>query len=519
MRKFLFVSLLFYSLIFCGVNALFAQGFLVKDREVQSIYDQQDIVVDEVNKIIYFTVANHPNNSGGVNDLGDVWAVSFDEFKFSSQPFRVTSDWNNEDRNQLLALQANKAFLNNHYDKIDNFKLRKGVSKSRFSNENWHFPLSVKISSYRNDSDSQSACISRDGAVMILSTQSYGTYGVEDLYVSFLQKNETWSTPRNLGSIINTENQEMSPYLNSDASELYFVSNGHGGFGSKDVFVSKRLDDTFLNWSTPKNLGNAVNSVGMETSFALLPNTNFAVISTTNNSKGMGDLRIVPFSHHDQGVQTSTVAENDSIVSDSNHLNIVTLNSKDSSRLVSVSLNAENQWLDSTYYSSVNGKIDFLVSKTSFPFYVWFEKKGFEPKRMKITEEAFVAETIVLLSPLELGEEYLIPDILFSRGTSELVNQDATLTSLKGLIKILESNESLKVEIGGHTDSRGSSVAKNRLSLDRANRIKKLLLKSIKLKSSRITTKGYGSNKPIASNKNEEGRMKNRRVSFKLLNK
>ncbi len=83
--------------------------------------------------------------------------------------------------------------------------------------------------------------------------------------------------------------------------------------------------------------------------------------------------------------------------------------------------------------------------------------------------------------------------------------------------KILRENPNMKVEIGGHTDSTGSEAANKVISEKRANSCKKYLMDKFSIAGDRLTTKGYGSSKPIADNKTAEGREKNRRVEFKIL--
>ncbi len=129
----------------------------------------------------------------------------------------------------------------------------------------------------------------RSGDILIVTLQSYDTRGGEDLYVLFRQ-GDGWTEPRNLGPTINTPYQEMTPFLAPDGKTLYFASNGYEGFGSRDIYVSVRLDDTWKNWSNPKNLGPTVNSEGTELSYYVPEESDYAYLSTTQNSDGLGDL-------------------------------------------------------------------------------------------------------------------------------------------------------------------------------------------------------------------------------------
>ena len=97
------------------------------------------------------------------------------------------------------------------------------------------------------------------------------SYGGRDLYVSFLEDDGTFSEPKNLGKTLNTTGNEHCPFLAADGKTLYFASYGHQGYGSADIFVSQRLDDSWTKWSQPENLGPRFNGPGYDAFFALGP--------------------------------------------------------------------------------------------------------------------------------------------------------------------------------------------------------------------------------------------------------
>ena len=142
----------------------------------------------------------------------------------------------------------------------------------------------------------------------MFSAESYGTYGVEDIYVS-LNEGGKWTEPRNLGTLINTQFQELSPSLDADKKTLYFSSNGRKGSGSFDIYSATRLDDTWTNWSAPENLGPEINSEGRELFYRAYPALGFALYTTTKSSDGYGDLRVYtprqPLPGHDTVIYAS----------------------------------------------------------------------------------------------------------------------------------------------------------------------------------------------------------------------
>lgn len=99
--------------------------------------------------------------------------------------------------------------------------------------------------------------ISGDGHTLIFSSSRGGGYGGKDLWVSYL-KNRKWSVPKNMGAAINTREDDDAPFLHYDGTTLYFSSLGHPGFGGSDIFISRLGVDGL--WSTPENLGSGLNT-------------------------------------------------------------------------------------------------------------------------------------------------------------------------------------------------------------------------------------------------------------------
>mgnify|MGYP006214647283 CR=1 FL=1 len=104
---------------------------------------------------------------------------------------------------------------------------------------------------------------------LLMTVERPEGFGFKDVYVSTVKEDGTWSKPKNLGSTVNTFEEEANPFLAADGKTLYFASRGHQGYGAYDLFVTKRLDDSWTNWSQPENLGNVINSPGYELSIFL----------------------------------------------------------------------------------------------------------------------------------------------------------------------------------------------------------------------------------------------------------
>ena len=122
-----------------------------------------------------------------------------------------------------------------------------------------------------------------DEDVLLISQNGKDVSGEEDLYVSLRNGDGVWNKPFSLGSTINTEGSEVSPFLSVTGDTLYFSSDGHEGYGGQDVFYAIREDETWKNWSTPTNMGEMINSTHSETSFILLKHECFFTSNRTGN--------------------------------------------------------------------------------------------------------------------------------------------------------------------------------------------------------------------------------------------
>ena len=127
---------------------------------------------------------------------------------------------------------------------------------------------------------------------MVMAVERFDSYGGKDLYVSFLQDDGKWTEPKNLGNDINTAHTEDSPYLAADDETLYFSSKGYSGFGGADIYISRRLDDTWQNWTDPENLGRDINSSEDDRFFNIPPSGKYAYFSQSNTELDADIVRI-----------------------------------------------------------------------------------------------------------------------------------------------------------------------------------------------------------------------------------
>lgn len=246
---------------------------------INSPYQELKPVLAPGGKRLYFSrLANPDNTSDAVQDE-DIWYSDVDTTtKTWSEPMRMPGFLNNTGPNYVnnVSVTGDTLILGNQY--LKKGKMRAGLSYSVNINGQWTVPQVISIQNDYNISEHSNSFVSLKNGVIIRAIQRAETFGERDLYVSFWN-GEYATEPVNMGSIINSEMEESSPFLAADNKTLYFASKGHSGFGGYDIFVTKRLDESWTNWSEPENLGPAVNGASDDEFFSLTPCGRFAIFS------------------------------------------------------------------------------------------------------------------------------------------------------------------------------------------------------------------------------------------------
>jgi|GEM_PF-452830 len=273
------------ALAFCALSPAFGQGVYAL-KQVNTPYDEQQPVISAKEEL-FLSVAFHPGNKGGGKDFGDVWYSKKNEFN-QWQEAKPVPSLSTSGYDLFIGFPDDNTALVYH----DGKKKPHGIHQYRRINEtDWKYEYQLDFGSFRNNGKSFSARLHPSGEILVMSMNSFGTYGNEDIYVSFRQSEGKWSVPKNIGPVVNTFEQEMTPFLSEDKQVLYFSTNGHGTNEGRDIFYAQRLDDSWEQWSTPVRLNNDINSRGVELSYFIDPNSPYtAFVTTTQNSEGYGDI-------------------------------------------------------------------------------------------------------------------------------------------------------------------------------------------------------------------------------------
>ncbi len=509
---------------------------------INSSFDEHSPVLSPNGRSLYFTRSGHPSNIGGVLDRGDIW-VARKKGKGWSAPVHVGGAINHPGLNGVVGFSAdgNTIYLLNYFDRNaeGGGKLKNGISKSELVNGNWTKPERLTIKFFSNNSQHLSASISRDERVLVMALQSYETEGNEDLYVSFKQSNGEWSQPKNLGNVVNTYAEEWTPFLDSDNKTLYFTSNGHKGLGSRDVFKTTRLDESWTNWSIPENMGNNLNTPGVEQGFAIPSVGEMAFFSTTQNSEGFGDLFGFPVPEKEEKSEVDALVADAPIEEPQTKAepqvvekSVVTMTfqvlDKRTEKVVDADVvltyDEKEVIIKTNEVDSDNKKFmvtfeegtDVNVSINADGYLKYHEAFKATANASTNTGENGSGVEQFLLTPEDVGTKVKIENILFNRASSSFAEPEVAQRQIDELIELMKANPGMAIRLEGHTDNRGDAKLLKELSESRVKRVRGYMI-SRGISQDRIEYIGYGGEKPITDNNNPGGREENRRVEFVII--
>lgn len=217
-------------------------------------------------RLLFFTADNVPLRpfKKNASSRQDIWVSEKNKKGNWLMASKLNKPINNNDNNALVGISADgkRIYLINRY--LDNDEVKPGFSVSRFNGKNWDRPRNLVVDNWnKNFLVTMEYTVSANEKVIIVSytKDSLRLFnGDKDLHVSFLKKDGSWTEPKYMGNVINSFRNESAPFIAYDSKTLYFSSNGFGGYGNNDIYMTKRLDSTWTNWSVPVNLGKGINT-------------------------------------------------------------------------------------------------------------------------------------------------------------------------------------------------------------------------------------------------------------------
>ena len=380
---------------------------------------------------------------------------------------------------------------------------------SRWLNERWSPPRNAGGIINSNYWEAQPA-FSSDNRFLYFSSSRPGGKGNKDLWRAEFKGFDgngriNWGTPENLGDRINSPGNEISPFIHPNNKSFYFTSDFHTGMGGADVFLSEINNDTLF--SEPENLGYPINTFNNEQGFFISADGRMALFSSARNEETGLDIYSFVLDEEMRPEPATYV-----------HARVIDANTKQpvQAKLELVNLTSENG-NTRTETTGNDGEIllvlpvganyAFSVSKEGYLFF----SESFELRDTKGFYNPY--DLLIELKPIEVGSEMNLYNVYFETDSFKILPQSEP--ELNNLVDFLRNNPELNVEIQGHTDNTGNDNSNQQLSELRARSVMDYL-STHGIDEDRLQSAGYGETQPVATNETAEGRRLNRRTTVKI---
>lgn len=385
---------------------------------------------------------------------------------------------------------------------VDGYKNCDVYYSQRLGENSWSEPRSVGDHINRRDSWESQPSVSANGQHLYFASNREGGYGGLDLYRCYREANGRWSEPHNLGEVINTKENEKTPFIHSDSQTLYFTSNGHLGLGGYDIFFAKAEGDS--NWLAPVNMGHPINGKDDDLSLFVSLDGATAYFASNKLSKANG-WDLYQFELPQRARPEEVVMIKGKLTGDDGRAladGAVELKNLKTQEVQEVKVDSETG--NYAWVVQADEEEDLIVS---------LRQKGyaFSSAYLDVSTKGKVIKPALQVEELELGREYELNDINFESNSYTL--NDVSLAVIDEFIRYLRENPELEADIQGHTDNVGDAAANRKLSENRARAVYDYVIDA-GIPVGRLSYGGYGEDRPVASNDGEEGRAQNRRTVF-----
>lgn len=373
---------------------------------------------------------------------------------------------------------------------------------SRKLGNEWSAPENLGANINTREWESQPS-LSNDGHVLYFSSKRQGGFGEKDLWISEL-KNNVWLPAMNLGNAINTPKDDISPFIHANGHTLFFASEGHTGLGGFDLYMTEQKLYTF---SKPENLGYPINT----------HEDQVALFVTSDGKKGY---------YSSDTKQSTRLYQFDIPQELSNRfsrVNYVKGVVQDAQSKKNLSADIElidlktGQTIEGLQSDAMTGEYTAVLPNGSH-FGLFISKKDYFNRSLSFdfSEKTDANGKVVNISlePIRKNVDIVLNNIFFDSGKADL--RPESFTELDKLRKLLSQNNTLQVEISGHTDNVGKDTDNQALSQKRALAVVDYLITK-GVNATNIKAIGCGETKPILPNDTEENRQLNRRIEMKIL--
>ncbi len=484
------------------------KGKIINVKNVNSEYPDYCPLISADEKVMIFT-SRRPTTTGG--QLNDEDLMYYEDIYISRKTDSVWSDPQNIGPPINTPFHDATVGLSPDGQELYIYKSDNGgdIYSCKLNGDKWSEPkaLPAPINSKFRES---SASISSDGNTLYFVSDRDKNTG-RDIYRSTKDKNGKWGDAEKLSDVVNTPYDEEGVFIHPDNKTLYFSSKGHNTMGGYDIFCTVLQPDS--TWSKPKNLGFPINTPDDDVYFTMSGSGLHGYFSSVRpEGKGEKDIYLIDFTEAKPPIGTS-------------NLTIVIGEIKDAvSGLpleadIEITNNVKNKIVAKNTSNSATG--EYLVSLPSGKNYgitVKAKDYMFHSENFNIPDSAAFSEVTlnIQLEKMNVGSKIILRNIFFDYASDSIKTE--SIAELENVYNLLHENQSLRIEISGHTDNQSSLETNIKLSTARAKAVANyLVIKGIA--ANRLESKGYAFSQSVASNDTEDGRKKNRRVEFKILSK
>lgn len=348
--------------------------------------------------------------------------------------------------------------------------------------------------------------LSADGHTLYFSSDRRGGVGKDDIWVTYLDAKGNWNEPKNMGTVINTPDEEIAPFIHANGHTLFYSSNGLPGMGGFDIFMTKRLDTT---WSQPENIGYPINTVAEQVGLFISSNSKNAYYTDDNTDKAQGRSLLYTFALPESLQKKITPTR---------YAKGKVFDKKTEKPLASIielyDLKSQKKVAEYTSDATSGAFLAVLNQDNAYAFYVSKSGYLFKSLTFSTTDSMTSVSLNIPLEAVEKDHTETLNNIFFNSGEYSL--DEKSKVELNRMVDFLNKNRELKIEISGHTDDVGADQANQELSKKRAASVLEYLQKS-GISQERLTSKGYGKTKPVVPNNSETNRQLNRRIEWRVL--
>jgi len=485
---------------------------------INSKFPEYSPILTPDGKKIYFTTRR-----GKENDLKDYTGYYYEDIYFSEWDDE-TQSWSKAKAIENINTKFHEATINISFDGRTLFLYKDqdgdgNIYYSNLKNDKWSNPVKMKAP-VNTESYENHACLNADGTRLYLVSDRPGGFGGKDIWVVEKDKKGKWKNAKNLGPTINTKYNEDSPFILSDNKTLYFSSEGHQTMGGYDIFISERDNDG--KWSNPENIGSPLNTPNDDIFFFPLLDGNLAFyasdqmggegekdIYSVSIRSGMEQLAVI----HGFVIDTTTNMPLEAIirVRNSNNEIVATTTPSIETGEYYLSLTPGSDYImeiESNDGEIIQDTLSIsLAEENIFSF-----NKPFHIKHADFTSLIDTINKQINFGD-RIGDRFVLKNIYFDFDKFTL--REKSKEELNKVVDLMNRYPMINLEFSGHTDSVGTDQYNQVLSTNRVRSVVDYLI-SKDVNPERLTYVGYGESQPIATNSTNEGRQMNRRIEFKI---